>query len=249
MPDRPRLRAAEYFALELLSRVADIEEEIRADDEAAALEAAAQLLAENAGVERLNQSARSLEIMLRDADYRGGPIPELERGEEWTLGSRTVLLPPRRILRGYAQPARRVPIISGVQLHAVAFLINLPGGRDYLKREMHGPVGWHYHYLDDEERRSNVILCWDTRAQPGPRLVRPLFYEEHGEGKAAFTARPDLWGQPKKCEMHTACSPDLRRPIREFRCASNRASPVWPINAVLTPRPVQPGQRQGARRR
>jgi hypothetical protein len=161
---------------------------------------------------------------------------ELTSGEYWTLGSVTITFPIRSIYGGFVEPARRIPIIRHVPESVVAFLLTIPGGRDLLEREHHGQVGWHYHYLDFKRRRSNVVLCWDTRATRVIGKDHPLFQEHHGEGHAEFPARPDLWGPTKKVSMHGACAPDLDTwPLNAFRCASSKAEPVWPFAAKLTP--------------
>lgn len=150
------------------------------------------------------------------------------------LGSKLVYGPTRRITRGYLQPAKRVPLLESVPVAVVQFIVGLPGGKDFLLREHHGPVGWHYHYLDRSQSRSNVILSWDTKYAK-IEDPHPLFVEMHGEGKAKFKAKPDRWGHEKKRSMHRSCARDLdgRWPLSAFRCASTKATAVWPENAVL----------------
>ncbi|MBX4967809.1 hypothetical protein [Rhizobium binae] len=160
----------------------------------------------------------------------------------WSLGSVEQRAPIRKIHLGYLEPIRRFPVIERVPELVVAFLTKIPGWDDYVKREYHPGVGWHYHYLSDPRKRSDVLIAWDTRWQPPaeapddlPPPPRPLFGEKHGEGKADFSAKPWLWGDRKKESMHDVCAPDLKKwPIHEFRCASNHAEPVWPSSARLT---------------
>lgn len=170
-------------------------------------------------------------------------LPEqvLPPDEYWTLGSVTRSFPIRGIHLGFLEPVHRVPVVSHIPETVVAYLLTIPGDRDLLKREHHNQVGWHYHYLDFNRRRSDVVLCWDTRAVYAKGKILPLFQESHGKGRSDFPARPDLWGDAKKQSMHQVCAPDLDRwPIGEFRCASGKAGPVWPLSARLTPMPAQP---------
>lgn len=161
---------------------------------------------------------------------------------QWNLGSLEQRAPIRKIHLGYLEPVRRFPVVERVPEPVVAFLAKIPGWNDYVKREYHPGVGWHYHYLSDPGKRSDVLLAWDTRWQASanlsektPRPPHPFFGEKHGEGKADFSAKPWLWGDKKKESMHGICAPDLQRwPIHEFRCASNHAEPVWPTRAKLT---------------
>jgi hypothetical protein len=170
-------------------------------------------------------------------ERRVDDIPE--RGEKLPrglgFGTHKIAAPVRKIHRGFLQPVLQVPIVDRVPDRVMAFLIGLPGGRDYLDREHHDHVGWHYHYLNSDKRRSDVGLCWDTKASLDVNR-HPLFQETHGAGHTTFTARPELWGATKRESMHQACLPDLRAwKLHEFRCASSKSSPVWPTNAVLTP--------------
>jgi hypothetical protein len=179
----------------------------------------------------------SLDQTLIEAGYGNEQTEHrLAPDEFWTLGSRTISFPIRGIHIGFIEPVLRVPIISRLSETVVAFLLTIEGERDLLKREHHSQVGWHYHYLDFKKARSNIVLCWDTRAVRQNRQDHPLFQETHGEGHADFPGRPDLWGNTKKKSMHDACAPDLDNwPLSTFRCASNKAGPVWPLAATLTP--------------
>lgn len=165
---------------------------------------------------------------------------EVAAGKTWSFGRVTETAALRQIRNGFLEPRRILPLVSNVPDIVVHFLITLPGGKDFLDREHHGPVGWHYHYLDMKKRRSDVILCWDTRwpgaVAPSRPAVRPIFQEKHSEGTAHFRARPRRWSDDKCESMHQACEPDLRRPISEFRCAANKARAVWPLDSILTPR-------------
>lgn len=162
----------------------------------------------------------------------------------WTLGWVEQRAPARRIHRGYLQPVRIFPIVERVPKLVLAFLAKIPGWSDYVKRENHPGVGWHYHYLTDPKTRSDALLAWDTRWQRptgGPNALQPLFGEKHGEGKADVHAKPWLWGDKKKRSMYEVCARDLLKwKIDAFRCASLHADPVWPTTGTVTPMPAIP---------
>lgn len=151
-----------------------------------------------------------------------------------TLGSRTINGALRKIRRGYLLPEKRVPLLRRVPADVIYFIATLPGGKDFLLREHHGPVGWHYHYLDKAQRRTNVILSWEDLTQ-GIQTPHPLFYERHAEGKSTVKARPERWEDEKRESMHRACSGDLRNSHWKpdaFRRAAAKAVAVWPRCAV-----------------
>lgn len=204
-----------------------------------------------------SSSERASELLgTLEKELRQSPSSSVARPPEgdWVLGSMSFADFPLPIHGGFVTPKLRVPIIETVPPLATAFLMTLPDGF-ILKPEIHGANwGWHYHYLDRKQRRSDHLLSWDTRTLPKeataakpekvPRAMRgqPLFGEEHAEKDAEFAARPDLWGATKKQTMHTACSEHLARrgnKLDEFRCASSKAFAVWPMSAVLTPHPKQ----------
>jgi len=186
----------------------------------------------------LEEIALSLKVALDRVGFTIKREHILPQHQFWSFGNIDVAAPIRRICRGFIEPVRRFPIISTVPDIVVSYLMEIPGERDLLQREHHAQTGWHYHYLDSTRARSNVVLCWDTRAVLSSARPHPLFQETHGEGHARFTARPDCWGNKKKRSMHGVCAPDLQRwKLSEFRCASSKAGPVWPLGATLTPVP------------
>lgn len=159
--------------------------------------------------------------------------------QSWSFGRITEHQTMRKIYGGFVKPVRVIPIVKQLPEIVVHFLITFPRARDYLDREHHDAIGWHYHYLDRKKRRSDTILCWDTRwtesKSPGTNPPRPLFQESHGEGHAQFAARADYWGETKRKSMHKACAVDLQKwPISEFRCAANKSIAVWPNGTTLT---------------
>jgi hypothetical protein len=118
----------------------------------------------------------------------------------WVYGSVLRRAPLREITRGFLEPVRRVPLVSAVPEKVALYLfIMLPGGHDGLDRDLHGGIGYHYHYLNGKRQRSNVILSFDTRWTPPAKVPKssneyswPLFVETHAEGKAHFKAKLDL---------------------------------------------------------
>jgi hypothetical protein len=189
-----------------------------------------------------------LDNVLTRSNWHAPPgSTDMPRDIVWHLGKWTQRAAIREILRGYVEPVRHLPLVRNVPEQVVLYLIHeLPGGDESLKRERHpsAGVGWHYHYLDRRKGRSNTILSWDTRWKPpvsGAAEVasrRPLFWQFHGEGRADFAARPNLWGDTKRESMHEACRCDLSRPIEEFRPASYDAHPVWPLGTTVTRLPA-----------
>ncbi|RMI05378.1 hypothetical protein [Sinorhizobium meliloti] len=205
--------------------------------------------------EEASRIVKELDEVLKHSNWRPdrGPPPSPDTGH-WTLGSVEQRAPARKIHLGYLEPVRLFPVVERVPDPVRAFLTQIPGWDDYLKRENHPGVGWHYHYLADLRKRSDVLLAWDTRWQAPPAPLKnrlpplhPLFGEKHGEGKADVRAKPWLWGDKKKESMYGVCAPDLRKwKIHEFRCASSQADPVWPSGAKVTPipAPVSPPARK-----
>ena len=187
---------------------------------------------------------------LQEALDHVGWAPEIyypertERGD-WAFGTAMIIRgAPRDIHRGFLQPVRRVPILTSIPERVALYLITIDDGEDYLDREAHSGVGWHYHYLDSRKLRSDAILCWDTRwnaphPQRKPPARRGLFVEKHAEKGKAFKAKPWKWGSKKRETMYDVCSADLqKRQIAEYRCAANKSNLVYPPGATLTPRPA-----------
>jgi hypothetical protein len=169
-------------------------------------------------------------------------IPHSEHHPEY--GFVLLQAPLREIIRGYLKPVRRVPLVARMPERVWLYLITmLPGVRDGLARDIHGGIGYHYHYLDRLKRRSDVVLSFDTRwvAPTKPLnsqlLLRPLFVEKHAEGKAHFVAKPWSWQNEKRQSIYDICARDLHFGVQNFRCAANGSDAVWPRSATLTPRP------------
>lgn len=220
--------------------------EILAGDEAFT-EKQRHVLLEEYGVQKrlvshAKQLAEELDVVLRAEGWTADlSTPEQLDDGRWTFGSAMTLVGRRRdIHRGFLDPIRTIPILDRVSDLAALYLITVEDGEDYLKREAHSGVGWHYHYLDWKQRRSNVILCWDTRweapaPQTNPPTRRGLFVEKHAEGGKPFIAHPGAWGERKRESMYNACKTDLlSRDIKEYRCAADKSEPVYPRDTVLT---------------
>lgn len=194
---------------------------------------------------RAGQLVDELDHALRDKNW---PLPTIANDINAASGAYVYGLVPRRapmrkIAGGFLEPVRYRPLVERVPERVALFLrIMLPGGDDGLEREKHGGVKWHFHYIDDKYRRSDVILSFDTRwtmtiGARGLNTLRPLFVERHAEGKAKFTARPEQWRTEKRTSMYEICSRDLHLGVEHFRCAKNDSIAVWPDTAILTPHP------------
>lgn len=172
-----------------------------------------------------------------EASGVSGQAPELKLGELWTVATKELRVSPRSIVGGYIQPILRIPVVVPMP-DLVVYYLTIDGERDILKREQHSHFGWHYHYLNWKEERSDRILCWDTRAElEHDDDPVGLFHELHAEG-GGFKSRPDLWRSRKRESMHNACSPDLSTwPPSAFKQASNGAEPVWPEDRTLSRHP------------
>ena len=189
------------------------------------------------------QLLHELEMALAEADWQPQPRElEVAAGEEWSFGRREDLTTkPLKILRGYVQPVKSRPLLSNISLKVVCFLMSIEGSKDSLLRERSGEIGWHYHYLNAQGRRSDLVVCWDTRWKDslplGPtKGTRGLFVEKHAKKGKPLVARPNTWGRKKRESVYGICFEDLRnRKIDEYRCASDNSEAVYPIGAVLTP--------------
>ncbi|MGV8855627.1 MAG: hypothetical protein ACOH2L_13375 [Devosia sp.] len=193
------------------------------------------------------------EQLQRSIDEMEARLPDFKRDEEVVLdgdqfdryiGSEFEILAQMEILRGFVVPVREVPIFLKVTARMLAF-IEIAGEKDLLDR--HFEQGIHYHYALANRKRTTTMICWDTRlisdpSKKRPWNIRPIFHEMHGLGAKQKHARPDLWGDAKRQSIWKGCEPDLKRwpDIMAFRCASNKALPVWLTNSVLTPKALPP---------
>lgn len=194
---------------------------------------------------QLSEVSGELNALLSETTYEDSVDQDLARSfgtsKRWSLGTELEVFPPRKIVRGYLIPARELPTRVRVSLAVFAFL-TIHGDKDLLHRDS-DKFGIHYHYVLANKVRTTTMICWDTRwvsddpTEPKGLELRPIFHELHGEGRYTKTARPRGWAHKKRKSVRAACVPDLRKwDIQAFRCASNDAVAVWPINAALSPR-------------
>lgn len=106
-------------------------------------------------------------------------------------------------------------------------LITIAGEKCGIERENHGSWGYHYHYLDHKRRRSDVIFSFLSTDTNTPAR---LWWERHGEGKAAFSPDVPAWGASKRTSIHGACERDLtKRKLADYKRPSKEALVLWPI--------------------
>lgn len=148
----------------------------------------------------------------------------------WSLGTvelRTPLIP---ILRGSIEPVRRVVIAPRLPAGVVLFFLSIDGLRELLVREVHGHWGYHYHYLDAKERRSDTLLTFEQHLRtlrPGQQ-VRVLTWERHAE-KSKFKARAWDWADKKRESVYRACLTDsAKRALTDYKVPAKDAEIVWP---------------------
>lgn len=163
----------------------------------------------------------------RDQTSEGhGPQGSVD-GRIWTLGAIDYLVDERPILRGDIEFRKSEPIAPGLPDVVVAHLITVPGTRDQIARETHGHWGYHYHYLDSKNRRSDTLLTFD-RDTAAP-VMPTLCWERHAEGQK-FKARAGKWGADKRESVYSVCRPDaLRFKLVDFKRPASDAEVVWPL--------------------
>jgi hypothetical protein len=175
---------------------------------------------------QLAAMANVLDVLLSKAGYEKSideaVVCRFGTGEEWSLGTEFRELAPHKMIHG---------------------------DKDLLHRDTE--FGVHYHYALANGERTTTMICWDTRwvsgdsTEPKGLKLRPIFHELHGEGRYKKTARPQVWGDEKRKSVRDACVPDLQNwDVEKFRCASNNAVSVWPLNASLTPRQLASQQKK-----
>jgi hypothetical protein len=263
LADEDRLAKAERLASNLIAlaiEVAQVESRRReqrrdADSEAPwSLDLFDHWTGDWRGLSRLVETVDALDRVLVKAGFDAEPLP-VGAWDFISLGTVTFYGKPQQIHAGFVQPVLRLPIVTRLPSRVIAFLTRIPGDDEWLARENHDNIGYHYHYLNARKERSDVAICWDTRADP--QAPHPLFQEKHGESHSKFSGRPDLWGETKCRSIHEACAKDLKRwTLDKFRMACDKAGPVWPLGAVLTAKPAQkalpprfPSKKGRARRR
>jgi hypothetical protein len=159
-------------------------------------------------------------------DGGGGKQEGVGRGV-WTLGTVEFLVEKRPIRRGAVELRRTEALAPDLPDAVVEYLVTVPGTRDHLAREIHGHWGYHYHYLDHRNRRSDTLLTFDRDSPTG--IMPTLCWERHAEGQK-FKARAAQWGTDKRESVYSACRPDtLRFSLADFKHPASDAEEVWPL--------------------
>lgn len=167
-----------------------------------------------------------------DQDWRKRQDGEWATGHDrlnrqtWSLGSVIYRLERQPILRGEVELRRTEPIAPDIPDGVVLYLLTVPGTKDQLTRETHGHWGYHYHYLDRRNRRSDTLLTFDRGSLNA--LKPTLCWERHAEGQK-FKARADVWGTDKRESVYSVCHPDTSRfRLTDFKQPGADAHVVWP---------------------
>lgn len=148
------------------------------------------------------------------------------RQDDPVLGSLTIRRWRYPFLRGVVESRLTKPLIQPLPEPVFQYLVTIPGLSDKLVRESHGHWGYHYHYLNSSEKRSDTLLTFD---QSSPSKTPTLLWERHGEGSYKFKARAERWGAGKRKSIYSVCEPDSRRwPLTAFKMPSAAAQKVWP---------------------
>lgn len=94
-------------------------------------------------------------------------------GEVFCFGTVQKLLEQKPILRGFAEGVKSEPVGSIKSRKLAFYLISIPGLKEKLCRENHDHFGYHYHYLDKGNRRSDTVLTFRNlkASTKGVRLV------------------------------------------------------------------------------
>jgi hypothetical protein len=145
----------------------------------------------------------------------------------YCLGEVTLRSSRTEILRGYVDFLQTFPVGGDIPEVLALCLLAIPTLTGKLARENHSQFGYHYHYVDAAERRSNTILTFENRVLTPHQPT--LDWEYHAEGKAEFDARVERWRTKKRKSIYSVCLPDAKKwPLAEFKTPSKEAAPVWP---------------------
>lgn len=151
--------------------------------------------------------------------------------DRWSLGTEEIRGPLITFLRGKLEPIRRVVVAPDLPDKVLALFLTIPGLKELLKREIHGHWGYHYHYLDAKERRSDTLLTFDRqlKALPNGQQVKVVTWERHSETNH-FAARAAIWGAKKRQSVHEACVGDsAKRNLNDFKKPAKDAEALWPV--------------------
>lgn len=152
------------------------------------------------------------------------------RDDRWSLGAEEIRGPLIPFLRGSLEPIHRVVVAPDLPENVFALFLTIPGLKELLKREIHGHWGYHYHYLDAQERRSDTLLTFDRKLiklRDGQQ-VKVVTWERHSEA-SHFAARATTWGAKKRKSLHEACVADsAKRNLNDFKKPAKDAEVLWP---------------------
>lgn len=149
----------------------------------------------------------------------------------WSLGAEEIRGPRMPFLRGKLEPIRRIVVAPDLPENVLALFLTIPGLKELLKREIHGHWGYHYHYLDAKERRSDTLLTFDRQLKtlPDGQHVKVVTWERHSE-TSHFAARAATWGAKKRKSVHEACVGDsAKRNLNDFKKPSKDAEALRPV--------------------
>ena len=112
----------------------------------------------------------------------------------------------------------------------------MPVTKNKILRENHGHWGYHYHYLDSRDRRSDALLTFDRKITNAAKPA--LCWERHAEGKK-FKAQAGIWGPEKRKSVYSVCHPDaLHFSLSDFNCPASDAESDWTLNVVVAAKPA-----------
>lgn len=149
----------------------------------------------------------------------------------WSLGAEEIRGPLIPFLRGKLEPIRRVVVAPDLPQNVLALFLTIPGLKELLKREIHGHWGYHYHYLDTKERRSDTLLTFNRQLKtlPNGQQVKVVTWERHSEA-SHFAARVAAWGAKKRKSVYEACVGDsAKRNLNDFKMPAIGAEALWPV--------------------
>ncbi|MRX49447.1 hypothetical protein GI374_03090 [Paracoccus sp. S-4012] len=151
--------------------------------------------------------------------------------DRWSLGAEEIRGPLIPFLRGSLEPILRFVVAPDLPENVVALFLTIPGLKELLKRETHGHWGYHYHYLDAKERRSDTLLTFarQLKTLPDGQNVKVVTWERHGE-TSLFAARAATWGANKRASVYRACVGDSsKRNLNDFKRPAKDSQALWPV--------------------
>lgn len=169
--------------------------------------------------QRLNQQLRDTE-----------GVSPFERQDSRSLDLGEIFLEREEfpIIRGSLRLVQGRPIILSASA-ITAHFIQRVGKRHVVIRENHGGWGYHFHYCDVKNKRSDTILSF--RENLNKHGYKVVFHEVHAEGKSSFDARLNLWGHKKKKSAYSACLIGFGKfTLADFKKPGASAKTLWPVS-------------------